>query len=52
VKQVLATIIFFEAEALALKETAPFVRFGGGYWDSGFIPPLDFFGDSPRIPVS
>jgi len=23
---------------------------GGGYWDSGFMQPLDFFGDGPRIP--
>ena len=33
-------------------KTAVFVVFdeGGGYWDSGFIQPLDFFGDGPRIP--
>jgi phospholipase C len=32
--------------------TALFVAFdeGGGYWDSGFMQPLDFFGDGPRIP--
>jgi phospholipase C len=24
---------------------------GGGYWDSGFVQPLDFFGDGPRIPA-
>jgi acid phosphatase len=24
---------------------------GGGYWDSGFIQPIDFFGDGPRIPM-
>jgi phospholipase C len=24
---------------------------GGGYWDSGFIQPIDFFGDGPRIPL-
>jgi phospholipase C len=23
---------------------------GGGYYDSGYIQPLDFFGDGPRIP--
>jgi phospholipase C len=36
-----------------LKETALFVTFdeGHGYWDSGFIQPLDFFGDGPRIPM-
>jgi phospholipase C len=34
------------------KETALFVAFdeGGGYWDSGYMQPLDFFGDGPRIP--
>ena len=24
---------------------------GGGYYDSGFIQPIDFFGDGPRIPL-
>ena len=23
----------------------------GGYYDSGFIQPLDFFGDGPRVPL-
>ncbi len=34
------------------RQTAIFVAFdeGGGYWDSGYIQPLDFFGDGPRIP--
>jgi phospholipase C len=34
------------------KHTALFVAFdeGGGYWDSGYMQPLDFFGDGPRIP--
>jgi phospholipase C len=34
-------------------ETALFVTVdeGGGYYDSGFIQPLDFFGDGPRIPL-
>ena len=33
-------------------KTAVFVVFdeGGGYWDSGFIQPLDFLGDGTRIP--
>ncbi|MDB5395111.1 MAG: phosphoesterase [Rhodospirillales bacterium] len=33
--------------------TAVFVTFdeGGGYWDSGYIQPVDFFGDGPRIPM-
>jgi phospholipase C len=32
--------------------TAVFIAFdeAGGYWDSGYIQPLDFFGDGPRIP--
>jgi phospholipase C len=35
------------------RETAVFVTFdeGGGYYDSGYIQPLDFFGDGPRIPL-
>jgi phospholipase C len=32
--------------------TAIFVTFdeGGGYWDSGYVQPIDFFGDGTRIP--
>jgi phospholipase C len=35
------------------QETAIFVTFdeGGGYWDSGYVQPLDFFGDGTRIPM-
>src|ERR1700724_2559567 len=34
-------------------ETAVFITFdeGGGYYDSGYIQPLDYFGDGPRIPM-
>lgn len=34
------------------EETAFFIAFDedGGYWDSGTVVPLDFFGDGPRIP--
>jgi phospholipase C len=34
------------------EDTAFFVTFdeGGGYWDSGFFQPIDFFGDGPRVP--
>jgi acid phosphatase len=34
-------------------ETAIVITFdeGGGYYDSGFIQPVDFFGDGPRIPA-
>ncbi len=32
---------------------AIFVTFdeGGGYWDSGYVQPLDFFGDGTRVPL-
>ena len=35
------------------EKTAFIVTFdeGGGYFDSGFMQPLDFFGDGPRIPL-
>ena len=35
------------------QETAIFVTFdeGGGYYDSGYVQPLDFFGDGTRIPL-
>jgi phospholipase C len=35
------------------RETAVFITFdeGGGYYDSGYTQPLDFFGDGPRIPM-
>ncbi|QBD82225.1 phosphoesterase [Ktedonosporobacter rubrisoli] len=35
------------------KQTAIIVTFdeGGGYYDSGYIQPLDFFGDGPRVPL-
>jgi phospholipase C len=34
-------------------ETALFITLdeGGGYYDSGYIQPIDFFGDGPRIPM-
>jgi len=34
-------------------KTAVMVTFdeGGGYWDSGFVQPVDFFGDGTRIPM-
>jgi len=35
------------------KDTAILITFdeGGGYYDSGFVQPLDFFGDGTRIPM-
>jgi phospholipase C len=34
-------------------DSAIFITFdeGGGYYDSGYIQPLDFFGDGPRVPL-
>ena len=34
-------------------DTAIFITFdeGGGYYDSGYVQPLDFFGDGTRIPM-
>ena len=36
-----------------MAQTAFIITFdeGGGYYDSGYIQPLDFFGDGPRIPL-
>jgi phospholipase C len=41
-----------EASAYA-KDTAIFITEdeGGGYYDSGYVQPLDFFGDGTRIPL-
>jgi len=35
------------------EDTAFIITFdeGGGYFDSGFMQPIDFFGDGPRIPL-
>ena len=35
------------------KSTAVFVTFdeGGGYYDSGYVQPVSFFGDGPRVPM-
>ena len=34
-------------------DTAIMITFdeGGGYWDSGYVQPLDFFGDGTQIPM-
>jgi phospholipase C len=50
VQQVLDAL---EANPKLKAETAVFVTWdeAGGYWDSGFIQPIDFFGDGPRIPL-
>jgi phospholipase C len=35
------------------KDTAIFITFdeGGGFYDSGYVQPLDFFGDGTRVPL-
>jgi phospholipase C len=42
-----------EANPALWKDTAIFITFdeGGGYYDSGYVQPLDFFGDGTRIPL-
>ena len=42
-----------QANAELWKSTAIFVTFdeGGGYYDSGYVQPLDYFGDGTRIPL-
>ena len=34
-------------------DTAIMITFdeGGGYWDFGYVQPLDFFGDGTRVPM-
>jgi phospholipase C len=41
-----------QANSALWKDTAIFITFdeGGGYYDSGFVQPLDYFGDGTRIP--
>jgi phospholipase C len=42
-----------QANSTLWANTAIFVTFdeGGGYYDSGYIQPLDYFGDGTRIPL-
>ena len=41
-----------QANQTLWKDTAIIITFdeGGGYYDSGYVQPLDFFGDGTRIP--
>jgi acid phosphatase len=50
VKNILAKL---DANPQLKASTAVIITFdeGGGYYDSGFIQPIDFFGDGPRIPL-
>jgi phospholipase C len=42
-----------QANPLLWNETAVIITFdeGGGYYDSGYVQPLDYFGDGTRIPL-
>jgi phospholipase C len=42
-----------EANPELKAETAVFITWdeAGGYYDSGFVQPIDYFGDGPRIPL-
>lgn len=42
-----------QAQPKLWANTAIFITFdeGGGYWDSGYVQPLDFFGDGTRVPL-
>jgi phospholipase C len=42
-----------QANPTLWQSTAIFVTFdeGGGYWDSGYVQPVDFFGDGTRVPM-
>jgi phospholipase C len=42
-----------QANPLLWYETAIMITFdeGGGYYDSGYVQPLDYFGDGTRIPL-
>jgi len=47
------TVDHLTARPKLFADTALIITFdeGGGYYDSGYIQPLDFFGDGPRIPL-
>jgi phospholipase C len=42
-----------QANPALFAQTAIFITQdeGGGYWDSGYVQPLDFFGDGTRMPL-
>jgi len=42
-----------KANSTLWANTAILITFdeGGGYWDSGYVQPVDFFGDGTRIPL-
>jgi phospholipase C len=46
-------IAMAQANPQVWKDTAVMITFdeGGGYWDSGYVQSIDFFGDGTRIPL-
>ena len=46
-------VLALQANKALWNETAIMITVdeGGGYWDSGYVQPLDFFGDGTRIPL-
>jgi phospholipase C len=46
-------VLAVQAQPALWAQTAIFLTFdeGGGYWDSGYVQPLDFFGDGTRVPL-
>ena len=46
-------LVKLQANPTLAASTAVFITFdeGGGYYDSGYIQPLDYFGDGTRIPL-
>jgi phospholipase C len=42
-----------KANSALWKDTAIFITFdeGGGYYDSGYVQPVDYFGDGTRVPL-
>jgi len=46
-------LLAVQAQPAVWAQTAIFLIFdeGGGYWDSGYVQPVDFFGDGTRVPL-
>jgi len=46
-------IDMIQANPSVWADTAVMITFdeGGGFWDSGYVQPIDFFGDGTRIPM-
>jgi phospholipase C len=46
-------VTMVQANPTVWSNTAVMITYdeGGGYWDSGYVQPIDFFGDGTRIPL-